>query len=178
MQQTTRHRKCSLRSHARLTAVGAALAVAAVALAPSAMAAPSSTTATEISTAKTSKLGTVLVASGSVLYTLKGGKTACDAACLKAYPPVELPTGVTAATAGSGVDASKLGTTAGADGGLQVTYGGKPLYWHAQDKKVTQSHDLSDKWGKWTVVTAGKSSSGSGKSDSGKSDAGTGGTAF
>jgi len=176
MQHTMRQRKSVLRSLARMTAFGLALAAGAVGLAPSASAAPSATTASQISTAKIAKLGTILVAADSAVYTLKASKTTCNADCLKAYPPVVLPSGVTSATAGSGVDASKLGTTMTASGDLQVTYNGKALYWHAKDKKVAQAHDLSDKWGKWTVAAA-KSGSGS-SGDSGKTDTGTGGTAF
>ena len=74
-----------------------------------------------------------------------------------------LPQGVTTATAGTGVDASKLGTVAAADGALQVTYSGKPLYWFSKDKAPGQVHgNVTDKWGKWSTVVTAKSSSGSG----------------
>ena len=49
----------------------------------------------------------VLVAGDTPVYTLKG-KT-CNASCQKTQPPVLLPDGVSSATAGTGVDASKLG---------------------------------------------------------------------
>jgi predicted lipoprotein with Yx(FWY)xxD motif len=148
-------------------------ALSVFAFAPSAVAAPSPRTATEISTAKNAKLGTILV-SGETVYTLKPSKTACTAKCLKAWPPVLLPPGVTTATAGTGVDASKLGTVAAADGALQVTYSGKPLYWYAKDKEPGQVHgNLTDKWGKWATLVTVKS-----KSGSGGSNAGTGGASF
>jgi len=100
-----------------------------------------------------------------------------DAACLKIWMPVLLPEGVTSATADGSADASKLGTVAAADGALQVTYGGKPLYWFSKDKAAGQVHgNVSDKWGKWSTVATSKSSSGSGGSD--KTNTGTGGTAF
>jgi predicted lipoprotein with Yx(FWY)xxD motif len=130
-----------------------------------------------ISSAKNGKLGTILVA-GNTVYALKPSKTACDAKCLKAWPPVLLPDGVNAATAGPGVDGSMLGTTVVSDGALQVTYGGKPLYWFAKDTKPGQvKGNLTDKWGKWYTVVTAKSGSSSPNSGS-NSNAGTGGTAF
>jgi predicted lipoprotein with Yx(FWY)xxD motif len=130
-------------------------------------------TATEISTAKDPKLGTLLVA-GETVYTLKPSKTACTAKCLKVWPAVELPKGVTAATAGTGVDAAKLGTKQAADGNLQVTYGGKSLYWFVKDKTAGQvKGNITDKWGKWLAVVTVPS-----KSTSGGSNAGTGGASF
>ena len=70
---------------------------------------------------------------------------------------------------------SKLGTTAPADGALQVTYGGKPLYWFAKDKAPGQvKGNVKDKWGKWlTVVTVAARGP-----SSGGTNAGTGGRAF
>ncbi len=140
----------------------------------SANAATTPLTASVISTAKSSKLGTILTA-GNTVYTLKASKTACSADCLKAWPPVLLPQGVTSASADTGVDASKLGTMTTADGSIQVTYGGKPLYWFSKDKAAGQVHgNVTDKWGKWSTLVTVKPSSGSG----GNSNAGTGGTAF
>jgi predicted lipoprotein with Yx(FWY)xxD motif len=124
-----------------------------------AAAATSPKTATEIATAKNAKLGTVLV-SGNTVYTLKPSKTACTAKCLQAWPPVLLPDGVTSPTAGTGVDATKLGAMATADGGMQITYAGKPLYWFAKDKAPGQVHgNVTDKWGKWATVVTVKSGS-------------------
>lgn len=162
-------------SRGRITAGALALGVlSAVAFAPSASAAPSSGTATEISSAKNAKLGTILVSEETV-YSLKPSKTACTAACQKVWIPVLLPGGVTSATAGAGVDASKLGTVA-AGSSMQVTYGGKPLYWFAKDTAPGQvKGKVTTKWGKWSpVVTAKKSGSGG----SGGSNGGTGGTSF
>ena len=58
---------------------------------------------------RTRNVGTILV-SGKTVYTLKPSKTACSTACLKIWPALMLPKGVTKATAGKGVSASKLGT--------------------------------------------------------------------
>ena len=148
-------------SPGRVAAAALALgALSALAFAPSAGAAPSSGTATEISTAKNAKLGTILVSEETV-YSLKPSKTACTAKCLKIWKPVLLPAGVTSATAGDGVDASKLGTVAAAGGAMQVTYGGKALYWFTKDKAPGQvKGNITDKWGKWTTVATVKSKSG------------------
>jgi predicted lipoprotein with Yx(FWY)xxD motif len=167
------------RSLRRLAAVTLALGGLAVAgLAPAAAGAtPSQMTATQVSTAKDAKLGTILVA-GDTVYTLKPSKTRCTAACLKAWPPVVLPSGVTSATAGNGVDGTKLGTKTLADGSLQITYDAKPLYWFAKDKAPSEvKGNVTDKWGKWATVVTAKSSSGS-KGGTGTTNAGTGGTAF
>ena len=80
-----------------------------------------------ISTSKSAKYGTILV-SGKTLYTLQPNNVSCTAACQKFWVEVLLPKGVTKAAAGPGVSAAKLGTTKGAGGALQVTYGGKALF--------------------------------------------------
>jgi predicted lipoprotein with Yx(FWY)xxD motif len=163
------------RSLARVAAVVLAIGgLSAVVFAPGAAgAATSPRTASEISTAKDAKLGTILVA-GETVYTLKPSKTKCTAKCLKAWPPVELPQGMTTAVAGTGVTATKLGTKALSDGTRQVTYGGKPLYWFVKDTAPGQvKGNITDKWGKWlTVVTVPSASK------SGGTNAGTGGVSF
>jgi predicted lipoprotein with Yx(FWY)xxD motif len=128
-----------------------------------------------VTTVKTTK-GKVL-ASGKTLYTLKPSSTPCTAACLKVWPALVLPKGVTKAKAGSGVTASKLGTMTRSGGVRQVTYGGKPLYYFVGDTAPGQVHgNVADAWGKWTAVTAKGTSAGG--SSSGGSTAGSGGTAF
>jgi predicted lipoprotein with Yx(FWY)xxD motif len=174
MQRTDRPRRSTRRATAsRLATIALAVTgLAVVAIAP-AGAATGQTTATEISTTKDAKHGTFLVA-GNTVYTLKPSKTACDAKCLKAWPPVLLPAGTTTATAGTGVDASKLGTKTTADGSLQITYNGAPLYWFVKDKAPGQvKGDVTDKWGKWAaIVTKAGTSSG------GDKNAGSGGVSF
>jgi predicted lipoprotein with Yx(FWY)xxD motif len=128
-----------------------------------------------VSTVKNSKLGTLLV-SGKTLYTLKAGKTPCATSCLKAWPELVLPKGVTKATAGSGVSAAKLGTIARAGGVRQVTYGGKPLYTFIGDKSSgAVNGNVSDTWGSWSDVVTAKPSSGQVTTTT---SAGTGGVAF
>jgi predicted lipoprotein with Yx(FWY)xxD motif len=117
-----------------------------------ALAATRPTTASVISTVKNAKLGTLLV-SGTTVYALKPSSTACTAKCLKVWPPVLLPQGVMTATAGAGVDESKLGTTGAANGARQITYAGKRLYWFAKDEAPGQvKGNLTDKWGKWYTI--------------------------
>ncbi len=168
----------------RRTSVGHIVAVALAVVALTALtggagiasAATSPRTASAISTAKNSKLGTILVADETV-YALKPSKTACTAKCLKVWPPVLLSQGLMTASAGAGVDTAKLGTVPTASGALQVTYAGKPLYWFALDKAPGQvKGNITDKWGKWYTMSTVKSSSGS-KAPS-TTNAGTGGTAF
>ncbi len=135
-----------------------------------------------VSTNKTAKQGTYLV-SGKALYTLKPSKTSCGASCQKIWPPLMLPTGVTTATAGSGVSAAKLGTVTRSGGALQVTYGGKPLYHFFKDTSAGKvTGNITDKWGKWSVVVlqepSGSGSGSNSSSGSGNSSAGTGGASF
>jgi predicted lipoprotein with Yx(FWY)xxD motif len=115
-----------------------------------------------IATASSKKFGTYLI-SGRTLYLLN--KSDCtSAACRKIWPPLLLPKGITKATAGSGVDASKLGTKKVANGKLQVTYGGKALFWFFKDTGPGQVHgaNATDQWGKWTLdVTVKPKASGS-----------------
>lgn len=108
-----------------------------------------------VTTAKSTRYGTIL-ASTDTVYTLKPNATACTAACHKIWIQVLLPKGVTKATAGHGVSAAKLGTVKVAGGALQVTYGGKPLYWFFQDKAGQVKGNVTDTWGKWTDVVLAK----------------------
>jgi predicted lipoprotein with Yx(FWY)xxD motif len=115
-----------------------------------------------ISTASSKKFGTYLV-SGLTLYQLN--ESDCSSAkCRMVWPPLLLPKGVTKATAGHGVNAAKLGTTKLANGSLQVTYGGKALFWFYKDTAPGQvkGANATDQWGKWTLdVTVKPNSSGS-----------------
>ena len=104
-----------------------------------------------VSTYKSAKVGTILV-DGKTLYTLKPNATKCTATCHKFWIPVLLPKGATHATAGAGVSVAKLGTLKVA-GGLQVTYGGKALFWFFKDRSLGQvTGNLTDTWGTWIDV--------------------------
>jgi predicted lipoprotein with Yx(FWY)xxD motif len=167
----------------RIAAAALALGgLATLVLAPDAGAAAPTQTATTISAAQNAKYGTILTA-GNTVYILKPSKTPCTGKCLKVWPPVLLPQGTTAAIAGPGVDQTKLGTQSVAGGNLQITYGGKPLYWYVKDKAPGQvKGNIKDKWGKWISVVTVKGkvnpSSGSNGGGGSKTNTGTGGTSF
>lgn len=162
---------------------GAVVAVGGISLSVIASTAAGAATGVTVSTTKNAKMGTILV-SGKTVYTLKPSSTKCTAACLAVWPALTLPAGVTKATAGPGVKASKLGSVK-RNGVVQVTYGGKPLYFFVGDTAAGQVKGvLTDTWGKWTAVVTKKaagtsSNSGSGSSsNSGSGSAGGGGAAF
>jgi predicted lipoprotein with Yx(FWY)xxD motif len=157
------------RAGAVLAAIGG-LSISVAAVGPAAGA------TSTVSTIKTAKYGTILV-SGRTVYTLKASKVACGTGCHRIWPEVLLPKGVTTTTAGSGVNAAHLGTVAVSGGALQVTYAGKPLYYFFKDSRPGQVNgNLTDQWGKWSVVVTVKSAHpGSG---SGTTSAGSGGVSF
>ena len=80
-------------------------------------------------------LGTFLVGPGGrTVYLFEkdtGTTSACTGACAAAWPPL---TTTGAPTAGGAAKASLLGTTKRADGTMEVTYAGHPLYYFAGDK--------------------------------------------
>jgi predicted lipoprotein with Yx(FWY)xxD motif len=90
----------------------------------------------KIAVATSAKYGQILVDDkGLALYLFvadTGTASTCNGSCATIWPPV-LTSG--APQAGAGVDASKLGTTTRADGKVEVTYGGHPVYYFLQDKK-------------------------------------------
>lgn len=104
-----------------------------------------------------SKLGRILVdAKGQTLYLFeadKGAASKCSGACASAWPPL-ITTGQP--IAGSGVSASKLGTTKRGDGTTEVTYNGHPLYTFAGDRAPGQTAGQgSDAFGaEWYVLSA------------------------
>ena len=75
---------------------------------------------------------------GRTLYrfTLDRGRSVkCIGPCTRTWPAVIVPRG-TKPVAGKGVTAARLGTVARADGRLQLTYYGLPLYRYAGDKRA------------------------------------------
>ena len=99
------------------------------------------------------QLGSFLVDDkGMSLYlftTDKPNTSNCYGKCASFWPPL-LTSG--APVAASGLDASKLGTTTRADGTVQVTYNGWPLYYFAKDK---QPGDVKGQkvQGTWFVIS-------------------------
>jgi predicted lipoprotein with Yx(FWY)xxD motif len=179
--QKSRQNRESAHKAALARWVGAVVAVGGISLSVVVSSEAGAAGAVTVATTKNAKVGTILV-SGKTLYTLKPSATACTATCLKVWPALVLPTGVTKAKAGSGVTAAKLGTVKH-NGVVQVTYGGKPLYFFSGDTKPGQVNgNVTDTWGKWTAVvtkkSANSSSSSSSNSGSSNSSAGGGGAAF
>jgi len=80
-------------------------------------------------------------------------RSACTGSCAKAWPPY-LVTSRARAKAGSGVKSQLIGTTTRADGKLQVTYAGHPLYYYVGDRRPRQvlCQDVSEFGGVWLVV--------------------------
>jgi predicted lipoprotein with Yx(FWY)xxD motif len=102
------------------------------------------------------KLGTVLVDSqGKTLYVWahdKGSKSTCSGMCAKYWPPV-ISSGKPSAK--GGVHSSLLGASRRADGRMQVTYHGHPLYTFAGDTKRgdTKGEGLTGFGGRWDPVS-------------------------
>lgn len=175
--QKNRQNRESARRAALTRWAGAIVAVGGISLSVVASSEAGAASGVAVSTTKNAKMGTLLV-SGKTLYTLKPSSTACTAACLKIWPALVLPAGVTKAKAGPGVSASKLGSVK-RNGAVQVTYGGKPLYFFTGDTAAGQVNGVvTDMWGKWSAVVTKKPGSSSSHSGSGSSSAGGGGAAF
>ena len=93
-------------------------------------------------------------ASGRSVYTLVGNMdgSKCDATCEDAWPPVLVEAAV------GNVDGIQQGTLANrtrADGTIQVTYEGQPLYRYAGDGSAdsTSGHGVNDQWGEWKLAS-------------------------
>jgi predicted lipoprotein with Yx(FWY)xxD motif len=101
-------------------------------------------------------LGKFLVDSqGRTIYLFKkdtGTKSSCFGACATDWPPVRVSG---KPQAGSGLTASKLGTTARSDGKPQVTYNGHPLYLFAGDSSPgdTNGQAITAFGAAWYVVS-------------------------
>ena len=81
----------------------------------------------------------------------KGGTVTCTGACAQNWPPLTLPSGVTAPTAEKSVT-GKLATVANPAGGMQVTYNGWPLYYYYKDADESDTYGQGV-GGKWFVAT-------------------------
>jgi predicted lipoprotein with Yx(FWY)xxD motif len=93
---------------------------------------------------------------GFALYAFThdtAGKSRCTGACAAAWPPYL----ATKPHAGAGARASLLGTTRRADGTVQVTYGGRPLYHYVGDRQPGQilCQNVKEYGGLWLVVRGG-----------------------
>jgi predicted lipoprotein with Yx(FWY)xxD motif len=106
---------------------------------------------------RSTKLGRVLVAAnGHTLYLFakdKNGKSSCAGVCAAEWPPLTTHGRPKAA---AGAKASKLGTTRRADGRLQVTYAGHPVYTFAQDARAgsTSGEGVNAFGARWYALSA------------------------
>lgn len=91
---------------------------------------------TAVTVKHAAKLGTILAAGPNrmTVYLFEADSashSACSGACAQTWPPV---TTSGKPQALSGAKATDLGTIARADGTMQVTYNGHPLYYFVKDK--------------------------------------------
>jgi predicted lipoprotein with Yx(FWY)xxD motif len=98
----------------------------------------------------------LVTGNGRALYLFeadKNGKSTCTGACASAWPPYTVSG---KAQAGAGVNRSLLGTIQRADGSMQVTYNGHPLYLFTGDSGGgTANGEGSKAFGaSWYVVNA------------------------
>jgi predicted lipoprotein with Yx(FWY)xxD motif len=125
--------------------------------AASASASPSAAASgTTIAVANDATLGQILVdGSGRTVYLFvadTGTTSTCYTSCAQLWPPV-LTTG--APQAGTGVQASLLGTTKRTDGTTEVTYAGHPLYYYLPDTQpgATSGQGSSTFGALWWVLS-------------------------
>jgi predicted lipoprotein with Yx(FWY)xxD motif len=115
--------------------------------------------------------------SGRTLYLFekdKSAKSTCSGECANDWPPL-MASGKP--SAGTGVNASMLGTSKRSDGKEQVTYNGHPLYYYEGDKKAGQTAGQGlDAFGaEWYVLGANGSKIEKGEKSGGDEDSGSGG---
>jgi predicted lipoprotein with Yx(FWY)xxD motif len=118
-----------------------------------AAAAASSSAGAMVNVGQNATLGSFLVDSKGktlYLYTKDTPNTSnCYGGCASYWPPL-LTSG--ASVAGTGVNASMLGTTKRNDGTIQVTYNGWPLYYYVSDKAAGDTTGENVQ-GVWFVIT-------------------------
>ncbi len=180
---------CGSAASSSSSTTAAAAAPAPTSSASATTSAVAATTGVMVKTTKGSGGSYLAGPTGRALYLWvadTGDMSSCSGACAQAWPPL-LTKGKP--TAGTGVNASDLGTTMRSDGTEQVTYKGHPLYYFVADTSAGSTKGQgSDSFGaKWwlvapsgTAITAaatkastggssGGSSSGSSASSSGSS---------
>ena len=106
-------------------------------------------------TAHSSRFGPILFdGKGFALYAFTKDpkrRSVCSGACAAAWPPYIVRS---APRAAAGVRRALLGTTRRADGKLQVTYAGRPLYYYVADRSPCQilCQNISEFGGLWLVA--------------------------
>jgi predicted lipoprotein with Yx(FWY)xxD motif len=130
------------------------LAVLLGAVVVAAAAAPARATEAAL-TVRSSQYGRIVFdGRGFVLYAFtrdRRGASRCTGECARRWPPFVVARRPRAA---SGVRAKLIGTTRRADGRLQVTYRGRPLYYYVGDTKpgVILCQNAPEFGGLWLVV--------------------------
>ena len=118
------------------------------------------TSAPSASSAVTIKVtnGHLTDATGRTVYLWvkdTGKNSTCSGNCTTFWPPV---TSNAKATAGTGANASDLGTSKRSDGTMQITYAGHPLYFYSGDSAPGQTNGQGNNgfgflW--WEVAPSG-----------------------
>jgi len=133
------------------------------AAAPAAAPAPAAPAGPALTASPTAALGTVVVdGTGYTLYRFdkdkpKPSKSNCNGSCATQWPPVLVASAAEAkAVKLDGVDAGAVGTVKRADGKLQLTIGGWPVYRYSGDKAAgeTTGQGVGKVW--FAVTPAGK----------------------
>ncbi len=115
-------------------------------------------TAADVQVATSDMYGEHLVdAEGHALYMFLNdteGTSNCTDDCAQNWPPLTVEDGEP--MVGEGLDASLVGTIERADGTMQVTYNGHPLYTFVQDQEpgMANGQDVADAW--YLVSTTGE----------------------
>jgi len=131
--------------------------------APAAPPAPAAPAGPALTASPTAALGTVVVdGTGYTLYRFdkdkpKPSKSNCNGSCATQWPPVLVASAAEAkAVKLDGVDAGAVGTVKRADGKLQLTIGGWPVYRYSGDKAAgeTTGQGVGKVW--FAVTPAGK----------------------
>lgn len=118
---------------------------------------PAPAAGTALSLRSVGNLGQILVgANGKTVYVFladKGMTSTCSGQCAQNWPPVTT-TGTPRAAAG--VSQALLGTTKRADGAMQVTYHGHPLYYFIADTGpgMANGEGINAFGALWEVVNA------------------------
>jgi predicted lipoprotein with Yx(FWY)xxD motif len=143
-----------------LAAAGALLSLAGCSLTPVKAAPVYNGPDYRIGVATVPALGTILVdGRGHTLYMFvpdKQGASTCYGTCAIAWPPLDLPPGVSAPQAAPGVNPALLGVVRRTDGGREVTYNHWPLYFWIGDNApgLTRGDGKNSLGGLWWVLNA------------------------
>jgi predicted lipoprotein with Yx(FWY)xxD motif len=130
-------------------------APAAATPAPTPAASASAAAGATLAVGETTALGKFLTgADGKTLYIFKADTTANASTCVDACAtnwPALIATGGTAPAAPTGATGT-FATFARADGTMQVSYNGKPLYYFAKDTKAGDTNGQGLANGNWVVA--------------------------